>query len=103
MAVVIQAVYAGTVGYEWLPIALARLRGIEPHEVMQALTAETRWPRPVTGPGGVALVTIWARTRAGRRLIVVVRKVGAFDAWIVGARDMNPAEAAEYDRWEGER
>jgi hypothetical protein len=100
---VIRTVYTDTVGYEWLPIALARLRGVEPHEVMQALAAETRWPRPVAGPGGVALITIWARTRVGRRLIVVVRKSGPFDAWIIGARDMNAAEAAEYDRWESER
>jgi hypothetical protein len=90
-------------GYEWLPEVLAILRGVEPYEVMQALRAEHRWPRPVIGPDGVALLTIWARTTAGRRLIVVTRSAGTFDSWIVGAREMNPAEAAEYDRWEATR
>ncbi len=46
------------------------------------------------------VLTIWARTRAGRRLIVATLPAEGFDSWIVGVRDMNPAEAAEYDRWE---
>ncbi len=90
-------------GYEWLPEVLAILRGVEPYEVMQALRAKHRWPRPVIGPDGVFLLTIWARTAAGRRLIVVTRPAGKFDSWIVGAREMNPAEAGEYDRWEATR
>lgn len=70
---------------------------------MQALLADRRWPRPATGPGGIAVVTVWARTKAGRRLIVVIRRAQGFDWWILGARDMNPAEAAEFDRWEAQR
>lgn len=79
---------------------LAVLRGVEPYEVMQALAASRRWPRPVTGPGAVPLVTVWARTLAGRPLIVAIRHAGDFEWWIVGAREMNPAETAEYVRWE---
>ena len=85
LAVCIQTVYAGRVGYEWLPGVMAILRGVEPYEVMQALTAGRRWPRPVIGPGDVPLVTVWARTQAGRLLIVVIRRAGGFDWWIVGA------------------
>lgn len=99
----IHAVYAARVGYEWLPGVMAVLRGVEPYEVMQALMARQRWPRPVIGPGGVALVTVWARTRAGRPLIIVIRRSAGFDWWIVGSREMNAAEAAEYKRWEGEQ
>jgi hypothetical protein len=46
---------------------------------------------------------VWARTQADRALIVVIRHAGGLDWWIVGAREMNPAEVAEYKRWEGER
>lgn len=45
-----------------------------------------------TGPGGVQLVAVWARTRRGRPLIVAVRQVGEWDWWIVGARDLTGAE-----------
>ena len=90
-------------GYEWLPAVLAALRDVEPYEVMQALRAQHRWPRPVIGPGDIALLTIWARTTAGRPLIVVTRRVDRFDSLIVAAREMNPAEAAEFERWEASR
>lgn len=96
----IRGVYAARVGFEWLPGVLAVLRGVEPYEVMQVLMAARRWPRPVIGPAGVALVTVWGRTSAGRLLIVVVRRSGGFDWWIVGAREMNAAEAVEHERWE---
>jgi hypothetical protein len=82
---------------------MAILRGVEPYEVMQALLAGRRWPRPVIGPEGVSLVMVWARTQAGRPLVVVIRHEGGLDWWIVGAREMSPAEVAEYKGWEGER
>jgi len=88
------------VGYEWPGWALDALRGIEPHEVVQALGSERRWPRPAKGPSGVDVLTVWARTRAGRPLIVAVRQTGEWSWLIIGARDMNPAEATEFARWE---
>lgn len=88
------------VGFEWLVATLAGLRGIEPYEVAQALAAQRRWPRPATGPGGLAVVTVWARTAAGRPLIVVVRHADGHNWWILGARDMNPTEIGEYEEWE---
>jgi hypothetical protein len=86
-----------------LPAVFAALHGVEPYEVMQALSADLTWPRPVVGPGGIPVLTIWARTRTGRRLIVVLRQADKFDWWIVGAREMNPAEAADFERWEANR
>ena len=103
LTAVIRDVYTCPVGYEWLPAVLAALRGIEAYEVIQALSAEQRWPRPATGPHGIPVMTISARTGAGRRLIVVVRHAGGFDWWIVGAREMTPTEAGEFERWEAER
>jgi len=88
------------VGYEWPGWALDALRGIEPHEVIQALNADRRWPRPATSPAGIAVLTIWARTQTGRPLIVAVRQTGNWDWLIIGARDMHPTEAAEFARWE---
>lgn len=88
------------VGFEWLVTTLAALRGIEPYEVTQALAAQRRWPRPATGPQGLAVVTVWARTVAGRPLIVVVRQADGHNWWILGARDMSPAETREYEEWE---
>jgi hypothetical protein len=90
------------VGFEWLPATLAALRGIEAYEVAEALAADRRWPRMAIGPGSVEVMTVWARTEAGRRLIVVARRADAFDWWIVGARAMSGVEAAEYDRWEAD-
>jgi hypothetical protein len=63
-----------TLGYEWVPALLAMLKGIEPYEVRQVLEdPRPRWPRRAVGAGGVAVMTVWGRTRAGRRLIVVLR------------------------------
>jgi hypothetical protein len=42
-------------------------------------------------------MTIWARTDSGRKLIVVVRHAGGFEWWIVGAREMTPTEAGEFE------
>jgi hypothetical protein len=51
---------------------------------------------------GCAILTIWARTRAGRPLIVALRKVqdSQRDWWIVGARDMNESEHGLFEQWE---
>jgi hypothetical protein len=81
----------------WAPSGLV---GIEPFEVLQALFAERRWPRPAHGPNGVTVLTIWARTRSGRPLIVAVRQVSGREWLIVGARDMYPPERMDFVRWE---
>ena len=88
-----------TTGQGW---ALDALRGIEAHEVVQALSAKRRWPRPAKGPSGVVVLTVWARTNAGRPLIVAVRQSDDWTWSIIGARPMNPAEATEFARWEEE-
>jgi hypothetical protein len=88
--------------YEWSGWALDALQGIEPHEVMQALGARRRWPRRASGPAGVPVLTVWARTREGRPLIVAVRQVDEWDWLIVGARDLTPMESTEYEQWEKE-
>jgi hypothetical protein len=54
--------YTRTVGWEWIHEALARLEGVEPHEVSQVLNASRRWPRPAIGLGGVRVLVIWGRT-----------------------------------------
>ena len=87
-------------GYSWTPWALSGLDGIEPHEVVQALSAERRWPRQALGPGDITVLTIWARTRRGRPLIVAVRRSGQWGWLIVGAREMYAAERMEFVRWE---
>jgi hypothetical protein len=52
----------------------------------------------------VRVLTVWARTRTGRPLIVAVRQTADWDwdwDWlIIGARAMTAAETAEFDRWE---
>lgn len=91
-------------GYEWLPTVLAALRGIEPYEVMQALLAQRRWPRPAVGGHRIPVLAIWARTRAGRYLIVILRPTEVSHDWlIIGATEMTADQAAEYDRWEASR
>jgi hypothetical protein len=89
--------------YLWPVWALDALHGIEPYEVVQVLGAVDRWPRRAHGPDGLEVLTIWARTRAGRPLIVAVRQVDGWDWLIVGAREMRLAERREFVRWEEER
>lgn len=91
------------VGFEWQGWALDALRGIEPYEVVQVLAAERRWPRPAVSAGGVAVLTVWGRTRAGRPLVVAVRQVDEWDWLILGARELGPGEAVEFARWEETR
>jgi predicted DNA-binding protein len=66
-------------------LVLAGLVGIKQFEVEQVLYAEQRWPRPAYGPSGVSVLTIWARTRRGRPLIVAVRRVGERE-WLIVER-----------------
>ena len=88
------------VGYEWTALTLAGLRGIAPQEVMQALGAGRRWPRKAVSPDGIRALTVWSRSALGRPLIVVLRHLEDLDWLIVGARDMSPAEQAEFADWE---
>ena len=70
-------------GYEWLLEALAALRGVEPFEVMQVLSAQRRLPLAAES-AGVRFLTISGRTRAGRPLVVAVRLLGGLDQQISG-------------------
>lgn len=96
--------YANVVGYYWLEITLAALRGLEPYEVMQALGSRRRYPVPGRSEQGLRILTIWARTSAGRPLLVALRKVpdSQRDWWIVGARDLDESELALFEQWERE-
>ncbi len=87
-------------GYEWQGWALDALRGLEPYEVLQALGAERRWPRWAVAPNGVRVLTVWARSDAGRPLIVAVRQIDAWDWQIIGARVMDGGNVAEFEEWE---
>lgn len=87
-------------GFDWPRWALDALRGIEPHEVVQVLDAKRRLPRPAGSPAGVTVLTVWGRTRAGRPLIVAVRRADPWTWVIVGAREMYLQERAEFARWE---
>lgn len=49
------------------------------------------------------MLTIWARTRDDRPLIVAVHNVEGFTWKIIGARDMTPAELTDFTRWEQTR
>ena len=87
-------------GFEWPDWALAGLRGIEPGEVLQVLNTDGRWPRTAVSDTGMQVLTVWARTRTGRPLLVAVRQVSQWDWQILGARDLNPKEAEELTTWE---
>jgi hypothetical protein len=89
----------GCVPYHWLAATLAALHGIEPHEVLQALAAQRRLPAPAVGFGPQVL-GIFARSSAGRPLVVTVRHSDGFDWWILGARDMTDDELAAFEAWE---
>lgn len=89
--------------YEWEDWALAALVGIEPFEVWQALDAKRRWARRAMSATGVAVLTVWGRTVAGRPLIVAVYHVAGFTWKIIGAREMGETELTEFSRWEETR
>ncbi|MEU4342053.1 hypothetical protein AB0H00_12410 [Nocardia sp. NPDC023852] len=93
-------------GYEWWygAYAVLAMAGIERHEVIEVLYAERRWPRrgidPVTG---LWALTIWARTDAGRPLIVTLRALDGFDRQIVAVQQMTPDQLQEFSKWEKTR
>jgi hypothetical protein len=82
---------------------LAALVGIELYEVRQALDARRRWPRRAGSATGIAVLTIWSRTAAGRPLIVAVHHVTGFTWKIIGACDMTDKELIEFSQWEETR
>jgi hypothetical protein len=88
------------VPYRWMELALAALAGVEPYEVVQALSGgRLRLPmRPNTGDP--RLLGIVAPTNSGRLLTVTVRHDEGFNWWIVGARDANDAERAAHKQHE---
>lgn len=94
--------YTTVVGYFWLEITLAALRGLEPYEVLQALGNSRRYPVPGRSEQGIRVLTIWARTSAGRPLLVALRRVpdSQRDWWIVGAPDLDESELALFEQWE---
>jgi hypothetical protein len=85
--------------YRWWQAALATLVGIEPSEVVQAVTTGRRLVRQGSSLG-LPVVSIWARTGAGRPLIVVLRHEGGMSWLIVGVLDMTPEQVAEFEHWE---
>jgi hypothetical protein len=87
------------VPYTWLAIALERLRGISADEVIEVLGADRRMPVSASHDG-LPVLTIWARTRAGRPLIVALRPLGKFDYEIVGASDMTDEQQQHLCQWE---
>jgi hypothetical protein len=89
------------VPWSWLPLALERLAGIEPGEVLQALGAARRWPRQAVAPDtGVRALIIWSRTRTGRPLKVAVRPLDGREWEIVAVQELSPDELTELEAWE---
>ena len=80
-------------------LLLAALGGVEPFEVLQVLGAVRRLPVPAVGSGPKVL-GVFARTSAGRPLVVTVRRGDGFDWWILGAREMTDEERATFQAWE---
>jgi hypothetical protein len=92
------------VAFEWLADSLRQLDRIEPREVHQALASERRWPRIARDAElGLRVLTIWARTADNRPLVIATRKRSEWDWQCLGARDMKPAEVAEFEAWEAGR
>lgn len=89
--------------YEWEDWALAALVGIEPREVRQVLDARRRWPRRATSDSGIAVLTVWGRTAAGRPLIVAVYHLSGHTWRIIGAREMTGKELIEFSNREETR
>jgi len=77
--------YLRRVGYEWLPVGLSSLRGVEPFEVNQVLCSKIRRPIPPFGPDWHEVLTIWGRTVAGRGLIVAIQPLTQWNSQIIGA------------------
>ena len=85
--------------YRWWPATLAALNGVEPLEALEALNADRRLPRAGAALG-LQILSVWARTKAGRPLIVVLRHEGGRDWLIVGAVGMSADQLAEFEAWE---
>ncbi|GAB2697156.1 hypothetical protein [Nocardia thraciensis] len=88
-------------GFEWPDWALAHLIGIETSEVRQILASRRRWPR-LADDGNVAVLTLWARTDAGRPLIVAAHRQDSWTWLIIGAREMRGDELTVFEQWEQE-
>jgi hypothetical protein len=89
------------VPWSWLPLTLERLKGIEPGEVLQALSSDQRWPRPAFDDDtGVWALIIFARTRSGRAIKVAVRPHDGREWQIIAVRDLTAEELAEFTAWE---
>ena len=89
---------------EWVPDAYRQLCGLDPREVHEALGSDVRWPRLAKDSQlGMQVLTIWARTKAERPLVVAVRQWSGWQWQCVGARDMKPAELIEFETWEAGR
>jgi len=91
------------VGDDWVPLLLDNLRDIEPYEVGRSSKTDVRG-----GHGrcrrGYGVPGDLGATRRGRHLVVVLRPTDVSHDWlIVGAKEMTPEQAAEYDRWEAHR
>ena len=93
--------------FSWGPdpvMAWVIAAGLEPGEVLYALSTDPRWPRPARDPvTGLHTVMFWSRTSSGRAITVVTRRVGERDWEIIGARPLTQAEEAELAEWEAER
>jgi hypothetical protein len=90
--------------YAWEPEAIEEVhaRGLEPHEVMQALLHRPRIRKWLSDE----VLGIWSRSRTGRHLLVMVAEAGAaddFEYWILGAREMLPGERKWFDDLMGGR
>jgi hypothetical protein len=89
------------VAFEWLHESLRQLRGIAPAEVHQALASQRRWPRMARDESiGLPVLTIWARTEAGKPLVIATRKRSEWDWQCLGAREMRTDEVREFEGWE---
>lgn len=87
--------------FEWLHDSLRQLGDVEPTEVHQALASERRWPRLARDDEfGLRVLTIWARTQAGKPLVIATRKRSTWDWQCLGAREMALHEVAEFEAWE---
>lgn len=70
---------------------------------MQVLESKRRRPQPVVGPRGLTYLAIYGRTRSGRAIVVIVRRIEDLEWTIVAAREMTAKEIASHKQWEGLR
>ena len=79
----------------------AWLYGVTRAEATQVLySAGRRWPRPMLTKSGLAGLSVWGRTDAGRGVIVYLRLLESRDYQIVGAAEMGTDQLAEFTEWE---